>query len=195
MEGQLIISVSREFGSGGHDIAKKISEDFGIKFYDKNILDEIAKVKDTTADKLADFDEKRGGLLRRVLDIPGLGDSSVSEMQFSFLHKRAELGESFVVVGRCSEVVLKEFDGLFKVFVLGNKKEKLQRVMKKYELGADAALELMEESDKKRRHYHNYYSERKWGDSRAYDLCINSSHLGVNGTAEIIESYIKEALK
>lgn len=191
MEGQLIISISREFGSGGHDIAKKIAEDFGIKFYDKNMLDEIVKAN-ASAEQLMEYDEQPDSFFGKRFGKQA-AETALARMQFNFIHKRAELGESFVVVGRCSEVVLSDFDCLYKFFVLGNTKAKIKRVMKKYELGQKEALALMETSDKKRKQYHNSFSELKWGDSRAYHMCVNSSLLGVNKTAELIEDYIRRS--
>ncbi len=194
MEGQIIISISREFGSGGHDIARKIADDLGIKFYDRNMLDEIAVAKNTTADKLSAYDEKSESFFSKRFGSQA-AETAVAKMQFNFIHKRAELGESFVVVGRCADVVLDDFDDIFKIFVMGNHREKLARVMKKYKMNERNASALMEKTDKQRRAYHNRYAPYKWGDSRAYQLCINSSPLGEEKTAEIIEDYIKSALE
>lgn len=191
MEGQLLISISREFGSGGHDIAKKLSEELGIKFYDKNILDEIVKAN-PSAEQLKEYDEMPDSFFGKKFGKKA-AEQALARMQFDFIHKRAELGESFVVVGRCSEVVLAEFDGLFSFFVRGNRKSKIKRVMKKYSLNDNDAAALMELNDKQRRQYHNQYSEYKWGDSRAYDMCVNSSRLGVDKTAAILLDYIKQS--
>ena len=94
-------------------------------------------------------------------------------------------------MGRCAESVLKGTKGLITIFVSGNRESKIQRVMEKYHLGETEAIAKMLRHDKKRKQYHNLYSEGKWGDSRYYDMCINSSPLGVEGTLKILEDYIR----
>ena len=193
MEGQLIVSISREFGSGGHDIAKKLSEELDIKFYDKNILDEIVKAN-SSAEQLKEYDEMPDSFFGKKFGKKA-AEQALARMQFDFIHKRAELGESFVVVGRCSDVVLSGFDGLYSFFVRGDKKQKVKRVMKKYGVNENDALALMELNDKQRKQYHNQYADYKWGDSRAYDMCINSSRLGVDKTVSILKDYIGQSRK
>ena len=194
MAKQMIISIGREFGSGGHAIAELLANDLGIKMYDRNMLDEIAREKDVDVKNLEEFDEKPRKFLisRRVRDYSNSMEEIIAEMQFDYIRKKADSGESFIIVGRCAETVLKGREGLISIFILGNKKEKLARVMEKYNLGEDEALEKMTRHDKKRKQYHNNHSESKWGDSRNYDLCINSSRLGVEKTEALIKDYIKE---
>lgn len=189
---QFIISISREFGSAGHEIAEKLAKNFGIGLYDKNILEELAKEKSSSADKLEEFDEQPGAFLAKKF---GNHNSSpeniVAQMQFDYIRKKAERGESFVVVGRCAETVLKGQQNFFRFFILGDKEEKLKHVINKYQLGEEEALAKMLRHDKKRKQYHNQYSEYKWGDSRGYDMCVNSSKLGIDGTVELIKNYIR----
>lgn len=194
---QLIISVSREFGSGGHEIAEKIAGDLGIKFYDRSMLDEIADEMNVKVELLEKYDEKPRNFMlsRKVGKHTNSMEEILAELQFDFIRKKAEQGESFVIVGRCSETVLKDFDGLISIFISGKKLQKLERVMKKYNLKESEALAKMERHDWKRKRYHNRHSETKWGDSRYYDLCINSSHLDVDGTVSVLENYIKERIK
>ena len=108
-------------------------------------------------------------------------------MQFEFLRKKAENGDSFVVVGRCSETVLKKYDCLTSIFVLGDYDKKLQRTMDVYALSEKDAKAKMSRHDRKRKAYHNRHSEGKWGDSRLYDLCMNSSTLGMDTGRSNIE--------
>ena len=96
-----------------------------------------------------------------------------------------------MVVGRCSEKVLKGYPGLITIFILGDMEAKIQRIMEVDDLSRDEAKELIRKKDKKRKTYHNYYSEGKWGDSRNYDLSINSSRLGIDETVEAVIDYIK----
>lgn len=192
MAKQLIVSVGREFGSGGHAIAEMLAKELDIKLYDRNMLDDIAKEKNVDAKSFDNFDEKpkKFFLSRRVGEFSSSMEENLAQLQFDFIKDKAESGESFVIVGRCAEQVLKGRDGVVSVFILGDKEEKKKRVMNKYELSAEEALNKMSRHDKNRKQYHNSYSDQKWGDSRNYDLCINSSRLGLEGTKNIIMEYI-----
>ena len=192
MGNQIIISISREYGSEGHAIAKQIAKDLGLPFYDRNMLDEIAKEKGFDPAVFAGVDEKpRNKLLsRRVKGYSNATEDNLAQMQFEFLRKKAASGESFVVLGRCSETILKEYDSLVSIFVTGNKDCKLKHVMEKFSLSETAAAAKITKHDAYRRRYHNHYSDFKWGDSRNYDVCINSSRIGVERTAELLEEFI-----
>jgi len=194
MEKQYIISISREFGSGGHVIAEKIAKDLGIPLYDRNILDDIAKEKKTNVENFEKFDEKPRNhvLSRTVRGYSNSMEENLVEMQFDYLRRKADTGESFVVVGRCAETALKNREGLISIFILGDRDKKIERVMDKYRLNESDAINKINRHDKTRKAYHNAYSKGKWGDSRNYDLCINSSRLGVEKTAEALERYIND---
>lgn len=193
---QYIISISREYGSAGHEIARKIADELGIKLYDHNILDEIAKAKQTSAETWEEYDEQPISFLaKKIGNHSSSAEDILAQMQFKYIRAKAESGESFVVVGRCAETVLKGHKNFVRFFILGDEKDKLRRVQTKYNLSEEEALEKMAHHDKKRKLYHNQYSEYKWGDSRGYDLCINSSRLGIDGTVELIKSYLKESQK
>jgi cytidylate kinase len=192
MGNQIIISISREYGSEGHAIAKQIAKDLGLPFYDRNMLDEIAKEKGFDLAVFAGVDEKpRNKLLsRRVKGYSNATEDNLAQMQFEFLRKKAASSESFVVLGRCSETILKEYDSLVSIFVTGNKDCKLKHVMEKFSLSETAAAAKITKHDAYRRRYHNHYSDFKWGDSRNYDVCINSSRIGIERTAELLEEFI-----
>lgn len=194
---QFVISISREFGSAGHEIAEKIAKDLEIKFYDRSILDEIANHMNVKVELLEKYDEKPRNLIlsRRVGKYTNSMEEILAETQFEFIRKKVEKGESFVIVGRCAETVLKDFDGLISIFISGDKQHKLERVMEKYNLNETDALAKMKRHDLKRKQYHNRHSDAKWGDSRYYDMCINSSPLGTEATIKVLENYIQERLK
>lgn len=193
MGNQIIISISREYGSEGRTIAEQIVKDMGLLFYDRNMLDEIAKEKGFDPAAFASVDEKpRNKLLsRRVKGYSNATEDNLAQMQFEFLRKKAASGESFVVLGRCSETILKEYDSLVSIFVTGNKDRKLKHVMEKFSLSETAAAAKIAKHDAYRRRYHNHYSDFKWGDSRNYDVCINSSRIGVEGTAKLLEEFVE----
>lgn len=194
---QLILTVGREFGSGGREIAQKLAEHYNLDLYDNNLLKEVLNKKDTQNKKFEKYDEtqRRIGVYRTVRGMDSSPENIIATMQFDFLKKKAESGESFVVVGRCAETILKKYPGVICIFILGDKEEKLKRVMKLHELSSDEAEKLIKEKDKKRKKYHNSYCEVKWGDSRNYDICINSSKLGVDETVEFLIDYIDKRSK
>ena len=193
MAEQMIISISREYGSCGHEIAELVAKELGIALYDRNLLDAVADEMDMSADKLRKFDEKPRNIFmtRSVNGHSNAMEDVVMQMQFEYLQKKAAEGESFVVVGRCGETALKEYKNLIRVFVMGDKQCKIDHIMKKFGLSEDEAETKMNRHDVRRKAYHNRYSDSKWGDSRGYDLCVSSSKAGVQNTATVIIDSIK----
>ena len=192
MTQQTIIAIGREYGSAGHEIAEKIADDLGIALYDRRLLDELAQKYGMDPKVLEKMEESpRNHLLSRK--VKGYSNSladAVSELQFNFIKEKADAGESFVIVGRCAEIVLKDYKCMTSVFVLGDYDSKLKRIMDKYNLNKDEASQKMARHDRKRKAYHNAYSKYHWGDSRGYDLCVNSSHFGIEATAKLIEGFV-----
>ena len=190
---QLIISVGREFGSGGRVIAEELAKRFGLPIYDRHLITEIAEKTGMTPEEIEKYNEKPKHLIisRKVRGYSNSIEDNIAEMQFNFIREKAESGESFVVVGRCSESKLKNFSGLVSLFILGDADAKIKRVMEIYDMNEHEASEFIEKKDKKRKRYHNYHVGLHWGDSRLYDLSINSSRLGIEGTIDYLEKYIK----
>lgn len=196
MAGQVIIAISREYGSGGHYIAAQLAERFGLSLYDHNLLDEMCREKGMNPDLLTKYDEvpRRVLLSRRVRGISNSPEEAVALMQFEFLQDKAGSGESFVVVGRCAEHVLRANSSMIPIFILGDEEAKLKRIETVREMNEEQAKAAIARHDAKRRAYHNHYCDIKWGDSRHYDLCINSSKLGLDGTIEMLENYIRHRM-
>ena len=190
---RVIISVSRQFGSGGHKIAEVLAEHFELPIYDHRMLDSIAKEKGVDPRVLEKYDEKplNRFLARNVSGFSSSLENNLAQMQFSYLKDKADSGESFVVVGRCAETVLKEYDGLITIFVLGDEETRVKRIEQLHGLSADEAKRLVKTKDWRRKSYHNCYSRGRWGDSRNYDLSINSSRLGIEGTTKMLEEYVQ----
>ncbi len=197
MEKQLIISVGREYGSGGHEIAEKLSKHYGIQLFDHNLLDEIAAKKNLNMDHLKGLDEKHKNPLssRTVRGFSSSPEENLLYLQFDYLREKADAGESFVIVGRCGETILKQYDSLVTIFVLGDRDKKIERIMRLYRLTESQAVRKIREKDIKRRRYHNSFCDRKWGDSRNYDISLNSSKLGIDGTVELLTDYIDKRRK
>lgn len=191
--GQIIISVGREFGSGGRVIAEALAKRFEIPIYDRHLILEIAEKTGLAPEEIERYNEnpKHRLLSRSVRGYSNSIEDNIAEMQFRFIEDKAESGESFVVVGRCSETKLRKYDGLISLFILGDTDEKVKRVMEVYELSEDKAKDLIDKKDRKRKRYHNYHCSGHWGDSRLYDLSINSSRLGIDHTVDMLERYIR----
>jgi len=198
MDKQIIISVGREFGSGGHEIAEKLAEHYGIPMYDKEIFSHIEEKGSINAEVAQYFDEKPITPLFYpiMLDSGNMPlEQQVASHIFNFIREKGnEEKQSFVIVGRCAEYVLRDNPNMISVFILGNEACKIKRVMEKYNLDEKAAKSRMRKEDKMRKTYHNFYTDSKWGDSRSYDVCMNSSTLGVEDTLEALISYIDRAL-
>lgn len=193
MAKQLIISISREYGSGGHKVAEELASRLGLPMYDRNLLDAIAVEKELIGTKLKEYDEAPRNLLlsRSVRGYSNSPEEIAARMQFDFLKEKAESGESFVVVGRCSEDVLKEYDALVSFFIIADEAVRLERVQEQRGVSKEEAMLIIRRHDKKRKAYHNYYCQTKWGDARNYDMTINCGRLGVKATADMIEAYVK----
>lgn len=189
---QMIISIGREYGSGGHVIAEAIAKHYNIPLYDRNILDELSKENGTSYDSYKKYDEKPSNpfTTRTVLGQSNSVEKIVADMQFNFLKDKAQNGESFIVLGRCADSILQENKGLISIFLVGDTEVKKARIMKVKNVSGDEALAKMKRHDKNRKQYHNSFSDGKWGDSRYYDLCINTSRLGLQASAETLIQYI-----
>lgn len=196
MAEQLIITLGREFGSGGHEIARRLAERFSLPLLEENMLRHIAEEKGLNPERMERYDEapRTRVFYRTVNGFSNAPEDVIAEMQFQYLRDRAAAGDSFVVVGRCAEEVLKDYPGRVSIFVLADQWFKVQRTMARGAISESEALELMSRRDRKRKSYHNQYCKGKWGDSRSYDLCINSAKLGIQGTVDLLERYIRDRI-
>ena len=190
---QLIITVGREFGSGGHIIAVKLAEHFGIQLLDSNILAEVAKKSNAREEYLKKYDESARNLFfsRTVNGFSNSPEEIIAQMQFDYIKQKSDAGESFVVIGRCADYILRKNPALVRVFVLGDTEAKIKRTAEREGISEEKAKIRMEQADKRRKYFHNTHSENKWGDSRSYDITVNSSKLGLDSTAELIIKYIE----
>lgn len=194
MDKQIIITIGREFGSGGHVIAEKLAEKMNLPLYDRKMISEVAEASGMDARVFEKYDEKPVNLLfsRTVNGYSNSIEDNIAEKQFDYLRKKAEAGESFIVVGRCAETIFRNNANAFHIFILADKEFKLKRVIEKYKLSESEALAKMYRHDKKRKIYHNRYSKGNWGDSRNYDLCVKSSALGIEKTVDSLLDVIQK---
>jgi cytidylate kinase len=192
MKDQIIITIGRESGSGGHAIAKKVADAMGIPCYDKKKLVEgTAQISGMNKNYVRKLDEKPVGFpfSGRIGAFEESPESNVARMTFEYIRQIAASGESCVIVGRCADSVLKDNPNALRIFIVGDVEEKNKRLSNIQQITLEEADQERKETDRFRRAYHNFYSETKWGDSRAYDLIINSSRLGIQGTADYIKVF------
>lgn len=202
---KLIITIGRQYGSGGNEIGRKLAEELGIDFYDKNIL---RMNSDESGIKESYFhlaDEKAGSrLLYRIVSgmtpemrEPSFGSDLISadnlfRFQSEVIRKLAE-EQSCVIVGRCADYVLEDADDieLVRVFIYADMDARIRRVREKELYAPEDVRKNVKRIDKERRNYYRYYTGRGWADPENYDLLINTSTTGVKGSVRMIEEYIK----
>lgn len=196
MDKQIIVSVNRECGAGGQEIATKLGERLGFTVYDSNILIEVAKELGTCVEELAKYDEKARNVLfaRKVGDFYNSNEDITAENQFKYLRSRADAGESFIVLGHCSDIIFRDDARLVSVFVTSEIEKRIPVVMKRENINEHDAKEMIEKTDKRRHAYHDSHTSKlDWADARCYDLCIDALKIGIDNAVDVIASYIERA--
>lgn len=197
MSNRTVITIGRQFGSGGRAIGRLVAEKLGIPFYDKEIIKRISKESGLSHEILDDYDEKPTNSFLYSLSlgaytygnsITGIPEMPMSDkifvIQSDVIKKIASEGPC-VIVGRCAESILKDEADCFSVFIHADFDSRIQRVSEYDKISHDQAAEQIRKTDKKRASYHNYYSELKWGAATSYDFCINSK-IGIENAAKLI---------
>lgn len=196
MEKQVIISINRECGAGGQEIATKLAKKLQIPVYDSNIIVEVAKELGTSVEELEKYDEKARNVLfaRKVLDYYNSNEDIIAENQFNYLKSRAEAGESFVVLGRCSDIIFRDDARLVSVFVTSEIEKRIPVVMEREKIDEKEAKELIAKTDKRRRAYHDSHTQTlDWSDARCYDLCIDALKIGIDNAVDVIATYVTKS--
>jgi cytidylate kinase len=192
-----IITIGREPGSGGRLIAARLSEKLGYKVYDKNLLNIASRESGLNREFFEKFDEKASfsifgswfGMQDNVTDdmYSGyyLSNETFFRIQSDVIRKIAEQ-ESAIFLGRCADYVLNDHPGLMSVFVTAYLPDRIKRMSEYMDINENKAREWVARSDKKRRSYYNYFSNKEWGHASSYNLCINTSEFGIEKSAELI---------
>lgn len=190
MDKQIIICIGRQYGSGGHEIGEKLSKKLGISFIDRKMLDKM--VTSIKVDKKAADKYKRKRLFTRESDIvmDSVG-AVVNELQFDYITEMADSGVSFVIVGRLGDQLLKGRKNVITIFITGDNHARVSRIMEKYHVDLETAKEKISRHDRTRKHFHNTQLRNSWGNAKRYDLCVNSSKLGIDKTVDYILEYVK----
>lgn len=197
-----IYTIGREFGSLGKQVGRELADKLGIKFYDRELLQEAAKESGLCEEIFESHDEKptNSFLYSLVMDTYSGGSySSVPFMdmplnhkvflaQFDTIKKIAE-NESCVIVGRCADYALADNTNCLNIFVRSNMDDRIKRISKRLDVTESKAKDIIKKKDKERSSYYNYYTSKKWGDARSYDLCLNTSQISVEDSIELILQY------
>lgn len=191
-----IITISREFGSGGRFIGEEVAKKLGIKYYDKEIIGQIAKESGLAPEYIkenAELSPKKGIFAYAFTgrDITGKSvEDMVYEAQRKVILDLAEK-EPCVIIGRNADFILKDRDDVLNVFIHGNMPEKMKRICQLYNVSEQDAVKMMTDTDKRRMTNYNFYTDQRWGKASNYTLCLNSSQLGYDKCEEIIMECVK----
>ena len=191
-----IITISREFGSGGRFIGEEVAKKLGITYYDKNIISEIAEKSGLSPEYIQESAElsPKKGLFAYALagrDITGKSvEDMVYEAQRKVILELAEK-ESCVIIGRNADFILRDWNDVLNVFIHGDMSEKIQRIMDLHNVEEKEAVKMMADIDKRRMTNYNFYTDQKWGKASNYTLCLNSSQLGYDRCEAIVMECVK----
>lgn len=206
MSKKFIITIGREFGSGGKEIGKLLSEKLNIKLYDKEMLKVAAEESGMCEEFIKSHDERptNSFLYSLVMDTYATSYTSnpYTEMpmnhkvfleQFKAIKKIAD-EESCILIGRCADYALQDYENCLNVFIHSDLDARIERIGQKYDLPKNKAKDLISKTDKKRASYYNYFSNKKWGEAKTYHLTLNSNTLGIEECVEFIYQYVNTKL-
>jgi cytidylate kinase len=198
MDNSKVICIGRQIGSGGKEIAEKLAKKLDLPLYDKEILALAARNTGFGKELFENADEKASlnVFIGFVGSYPMVNDSlmiqenplsndALFKMQYDAITQIASKG-SAVFVGRCADFILRDHPGLFSVFICGNKKDRIERLCRLRGITMEEAIKTIKKIDKQRSTYYKYYTDKSWGVASSYDVCINSSVLGIDGTVDAI---------
>ncbi len=203
-----VITIGREIGSGGKAIGEIIAKSLNIPIYDSRLIQMAAEESGFNPDLFKNADEKaeKGvvSTIARSITSPfaalgnfyknSVSNESLFEVQSEIIQEKAST-ENCIIVGRCADYILRNHPRLLKVFVRADYEDRVKFICERYELTPAKARRLIDKTDNQRSEYHDFYSETNWGDSRAYDICVNSSLIGLEGTAEFLLDFAHKYLK
>lgn len=197
----MVITVGRQYGSGGREIGAKLAEQFGIIYYDDLLLKKAAEESGLCEELFRSFDERPKSFLYSIaldpycfsmshINSKGSIEQQVYLATYDTIKKLAD-ESSCVLVGRCADYALKDRTDVVNLFITAPLENRVERVAKRNGLSPDEARERIRKTDKSRAAYYNFYSAKEWGDAKSYDLCIDSSLLGIDGTVELLSELLR----
>ena len=194
---RIIITISREYGSGGRLIAKQLSENLGITFYDKQLIAEVAKKTGFSENFIRDTEHQRPTNSFLFDLYTSVATPSVPDQVFiaqAKVIKEAAAKGSCVIVGRCADYILRDQPNVLRVFVHAPLDQRIRRAREEYGAAEDNLENYVIRQDKARASYHNYFAAGRWGQSREYDLCVNS-RIGIDASVQVIQAAAQAMLE
>ena len=191
---KIIYTIGRQFGSGGRKVGRTLAEKLGIPFYDKELLTLAAKDSGLSEALFHNADEKPTSslLYSLVMGNYPMSSGALFLIQSKTIKKIADQG-SCVIIGRCADYVLRDNPNVISVFIHAPLEARVHRAVNVYEVPNDKAEDICLKNDKTRANFYNYYSDRKWGMCRTYDLALDSARLGIGGCVDQILSFTEVA--
>ncbi len=197
----IIITVGRQLGSGGRTIAKMLADDFDCKFYDRELLNLAAQESGFSEEIFEQNDEQKGFLKSLFhLHAPHVSDTNFYNSRFSqeslFLFqseaiRKAAATDSCVFVGRCADYVLRDRTDVVNVFITADLEERVKAVMQREDCNEDTARRIISQKESQRANFYNYYTGKKWGHAESYELCVNTSTIGMECVHQLLKQYIE----
>ena len=204
MDKKIIITVGRQIGSGGHDVARLLADMFHCRFYDRELLNLAAK-ESGFSEKFFEQNDEHKGFFKSMFQMHGsFAEGSFYRNEFSQenLFKfqsdailRAASESSCVFVGRCADHVLRDIPNKIDVFITADIDARIRRVSERKGCTPEQARKAIANGESDRSSYYDYYTGKRWGHSDSYDLCVNTSILGIQGTAELIREFIRSTFE
>ena len=198
-----IITITRQYGSGGHEIGELLADKLGIGFYDKELISLAAKESGVSPEVFEKADEKPANSLLYSLSVglynygngfsSTMGDLPLNDQLYIIQHKiikEKSENENFVVVGRCADYVLKDNPNVVKVYIYADIESRMKRAVDRNDIEPARAKQAVLKADKSRANYYSFYSGQKWGQVDNYDLCINTTNLTPDVAADLIVDYL-----
>lgn len=190
-----IITITRQYGSGGREIGEKLAKRLGVGFYDNKLLDVAAKDSGIHKAHFEESDERRTNSFLYLLSTTyGQGgvpfDDALFFAQLNAIQKIASEG-SCLIIGRCADYALRDFSGVVNIYITAPIEDRIKRAINAYGIAEKHAAEYVKRMDKQRISYYNYYTDKRWGTPENFELCLDSSALGIDGSVDLLENFIK----
>ncbi len=203
-ENKMIITISREFGSGGRLIGRRLAEKLKVPYYDKELLDRIAEESGFSREMIEGAEKRaKNSFLYSLASAMGTGESGPESLslnerfflaQFDTIRRMAEEEGSCVIVGRCADYILRDLPQATNVFVYAEEADKIRRAVEEYGVPREEVKKLMKDTDKARANYYAYHTGRKWGEPVNYHLSLDSGYLEIEDAVDIIIEYAKRKI-
>lgn len=199
MAGKEIITIGREFGSGGHEVGRRLAAELGMKLYDKELLKLMAQESNICEQVLEDYDEKNTGslLYSIMMDVyPSMNyvgntlQRQIYKAQYDTIRKIGEKG-GCVIVGRGADYILRDIPRVTSVFIHASEEFRVSRIMEYEHVNEQKAKDIISKADKKRASFYNFQTEKKWGSVASYNLSLDASDIGIDGCVSVIRAYLE----